>query len=141
MDAADEVYDLISIDEFHEHDFDLTHDIHVRISGYVQGNFGGEVFKVWVKGIADGADLSDAKVSSDGNVTFAGLPTVAQAGVFQTEWLALDVKDKLTGDAFIAVALELDSINDASADEVAPLVLAFRGTRSICSSTGARVRT
>ena len=123
--ARDELWDL-----------DLSKELEARLIYESAGDAADTsvVFKGWIKGVALGEALSDAKSSEDGTCTWTE-PALGGADKLEaTNWEGLGVAGKLGDDTLLMFAVECDADGDCDADELILLALQLRGTGQICNA-------
>lgn len=139
LDTGDELYWLLSVNDLLA-DFDLTKDLRLRLTVYQSSadSDTGFIMSAAIKGVAEGANLSDAKSSPDGSITFPAKSLTATA-VNTIGPMAFNVEDKgFASDELLMLAVTCDNVGTASADEVGLLYVTLYGTRKIMDDSGVR---
>jgi hypothetical protein len=141
MDTADEAYGLIDVPgELGM--MDMAKDLHAQIICEVHEASKANIdWGLWLKGVANGQLLSDAKVSADGSAAFVAMSNTSIGQIVVSERKALNVAGLFAADELIQMAVELTDKGTASADKVSLLAVRFSYTMQFASSTGSRERT
>jgi hypothetical protein len=118
--------------------FDLARDIWAAVLYESAGGAAdaGIVWKVGIKGVAEGIVLTDGAVSADGSKTFDAETVTATSGVERAGPGHLNMPNTLVNDELAMLWCELDDDGDAAGDEIGLIAVRLYGTLNFCSSSG-----
>lgn len=140
MDTADEVYGRVDLKEL---DFNPNFDMLGQVVYQVgEASKSGIDWLLSIKGVANLAAESDAKVSPDGLATFAAGSNVNAGAIVTTEMRAFGLTaGVLADDELLQIAAELDDKGTATADNIWLIAVRLWFTRRLESARGVREMT
>ena len=137
MDAADEI--VWPIDMKQLWDADLSRDFLIQIAWVnTAAADAGCVWKVFGKGFASGAALTTPSSAADGTITYAAQTAAGANAINYSTIRGLGVAGELLTDEMFGLAVELDALGAAAANEIGVHCVRLFYTREICDPYGVR---
>jgi len=124
MSTADEVYGLLHLGELLRNpDVDMQAAIHFIVGETSKADID---WQLWVKGLAEGEAISDAKVSADASLTYPAQSNTLAGELVVTPAMGFGLTTELTSDEFLQFAIELGDDGTAAADKNYLVGIEFR---------------